>query len=228
MWSTTEEIKEAFHSDFKICETIVAAGFFLILLIECVAIQCHGETNAQHNDESRPILSEQASNHNETSCDAEVHDHGNIFESSSTLRSLIFLLALSVHSLFEGFAVGIQETVSETLQLLLAIGIHKCVLAFSFSTNLARQYNMTMLMKVLFLVIFSISSPIGVAIAIAIAVSAQDSNHALNGILQSLASGTFLYIIFIEIVPTLQLHKHRGTLKALVMMVGFCVMIGLQ
>ncbi|XP_033127827.1 zinc transporter ZIP1-like [Anneissia japonica] len=220
-----EKLKDVFpDEDFPVSEALVAAGFFLILLIECTALACYQteHTSSQHNERSSLLCNENSSAVIEPA-EEDVHEHG-IIGDSSILRTVFFLLALSIHSLFEGFAIGLETSKKEALQLLLAIGIHKSLISLSFSFNLARQ-NMTILVQMIFLAIFSFSSPLGIGIAIALS---ENPNALLNGILQSLSAGTFLYVIFIEIVPSLNLHHHRGPLKALVMMVGFGVMIGLH
>lgn len=46
--------------------------------------------------------------------------------------SIIFLLALGVHSLFEGMAVGLQTQKEKVLEFSVAVLVHEVVMAFSF------------------------------------------------------------------------------------------------
>ena len=53
----------------------------------------------------------------------------------SSLRGLLAMVALSVHSLFEGMAVGLEETSAGVWQLFLAIAIHSTAIAFCVGTG---------------------------------------------------------------------------------------------
>lgn len=52
--------------------------------------------------------------------------------SHSVVRSLMLLLSLSLHSVFEGLALGLQSSMSSTLQIFAALAVHKSVLAFRY------------------------------------------------------------------------------------------------
>ena len=57
----------------------------------------------------------------------------------SCLRSLSLLLAISVHSVFEGLAIGLQDNSAQLLSIFLAVMAHKAVMAFSLGLNLAQS-----------------------------------------------------------------------------------------
>ena len=46
------------------------------------------------------------------------------------MRSLILLMALSFHSVFEGLAIGLQQSLSQLMSLFLAVIAHKGMLIF--------------------------------------------------------------------------------------------------
>ncbi|XP_078001312.1 zinc transporter ZIP1-like [Glandiceps talaboti] len=144
---------------------------------------------------------------------------------TSVLRSVLFLLALSLHSVFEGMAVGLQLDIQGTLELFIAIALHKGIVAFSFSLNLI-QSGLSKAGMVLSLVTFAIMAPIGVAIGIIVSVSITTGPEAalLNGFLQGLATGTFIYVTFFEILPHELNVKRDEMLKVLCIIVGFAVM----
>merc|ERR1719322_1101481 len=52
------------------------------------------------------------------------------------LRSALVILALSIHSLFEGMAVGLEESDSGVWKLFLAIAIHGSAIAFCIGTEM--------------------------------------------------------------------------------------------
>ena len=53
----------------------------------------------------------------------------------SSLRGFLVVVALSVHSLFEGMAVGLEETSGGVWQLFLAIAIHSTAIVFCIGTG---------------------------------------------------------------------------------------------
>lgn len=70
------------------------------------------------------------------------HNHGipsvNSDDSFGSILNMILLLcAMSIHSLFEGLAVGLQSTVQGTIALFSAILLHKLIIAVGIGVNLA-------------------------------------------------------------------------------------------
>ena len=152
--------------------------------------------------------------------------------SHSIVRSFVLVTALSLHSLFEGLAIGLQPTSDDTIQIFLALLLHKCILAFSLGINVVQSKLGTRAI-VISSSIFSLASPFGCAIGIAIfdVWSNGTSAKATIGALQGLACGTFIYIIFFEILPHEFMKKQVRTypdrmLKVLFLIVGFTVIVG--
>jgi len=152
--------------------------------------------------------------------------------SHSVVRSLVLVIALSMHSLFEGLAIGLQPTFDDTLQLFGALALHKCVLAFSLGLNMV-QSKLGTRAVIISAVSFSLASPIGTAVGIAISDMSADSMAANStiGALQGLACGTFIYIIFFEILPHEFMKKRAQMcpdrmLKVLFLLIGFSVIVG--
>jgi len=151
--------------------------------------------------------------------------------SHSVVRSLVLIIALSLHSLFEGLAIGLQPTFDDTIQLFAALALHKCILAFSLGLNMV-QSKLSTRAVIISSVIFSLASPVGTAIGIAIVDMWSDSNaaNATIGVLQGLACGSFIYIIFFEILPHEFMKKRALTcpdrmLKLLFLIIGFSVIV---
>jgi len=152
--------------------------------------------------------------------------------SHSVVRSLVLIIALSLHSLFEGLAIGLQPTFDDTMQLFLALALHKCILAFSLGLNMV-QSKLTTRAIVISSVTFSVASPLGSAIGLAIVDTWSNgtASNATIGALQGIACGTFLYIIFFEILPHEFMKKRARTypdrmLKLLFLIIGFTVIVG--
>merc|ERR1719369_1311364 len=99
------------------------------------------------------------------------HDHSHIdgvFQNHSTIRSIILLIALSFHSVFEGMAIGLQENLTQLISLFMAVIAHKAVMAFSLGLTLA-QAALSTKQYMVSILIFSLASPIGMAIGMALA-----------------------------------------------------------
>jgi len=152
--------------------------------------------------------------------------------SHSVIRSLVLVIALDLHSLFEGLAIGLQPTFDDTIQLFLALALHKCILAFSLGLNMV-QSDLSTRAVIMSSVSFSLASPFGTAVGIVV-VDVWSNGTAANatiGALQGIACGTFVYIIFFEILPHEFMKKRVWTypdrlLKVLFLVVGFTVIVG--
>ncbi|KAK3098909.1 hypothetical protein FSP39_024229 [Pinctada imbricata] len=153
------------------------------------------------------------------------HDHQHMhyeeFEHShSTLRSVLLLMALSLHSLFEGLAVGLQKEKSQVIGIFAALVLHKSILSFSLGMNLV-QSQLSRGATLRSVLLFSLSAPIGLAVGIGI-INLWDSeaSNLVQGILQGIACGTFLYVTFFEVLP----HEFNSSDMRLVKIV--CLLLG--
>ena len=157
--------------------------------------------------------------------EGELHDHdvgSLLFEERSSLRCLVLLIALTFHSVFEGIAIGLQEEAGGLIQILIAVLAHKLVMAFSLGLNLAQSSGLTVSKFVLSNLVFSLASPTGIAIgAFILGMDESLARDAVNGVLQCIASGTFLYITFFEALP----HEFTSSAKHRIKKIC-CVILG--
>jgi zinc transporter 1/2/3 len=151
------------------------------------------------------------------------HDHHHLnAEQLHGLRAFILLLALSLHTVFEGMALGLQPSSSLLWMLTGAICLHKAVIAFTmgmqFTEKLADKSRV-----VLFLVLFAFMAPIGVGIGTLVgALGSPDSLATMiaNVALQGLATGTFVYVTFFEVLQK-EVGQNHSVLKVFAIMVGY-------
>lgn len=143
-------------------------------------------------------------------------------------RSIILLMALSIHMIFEGLSVGLQKTDSDAWKLLGILALHKCTVAFSVGLQLAEGLK-RLRSVIVSLTLLSIVAPIGVVIGYIVTETGQDSRseNIAAGVLQSLSVGSFIYVTFFEILNR-ELTKGRNLLKVVFTMVGFGLVILLQ
>lgn len=116
-------------------------------------------------------------------------------------RSIVYIMALSFHGIFEGMALGLQSMKSSIWALCFAIVVHRCVLAFKLGMDLCRCDEKQ---GTTFLCIgtFTLISTLGIIIGILISSGASLYSDVTvpEVILQSLATGTIFYIVFFDIL----------------------------
>lgn len=143
----------------------------------------------------------------------------------SSLRGLLIVLALSVHELFEGLAVGLESSESLVWYMFGAVSAHKLVLAFCVGVELV--VNKTkMWLTFIYVVTFAVVSPLGIGIGILLSNgNSADATALPSVILQGIASGTLLYVVFFEILS----KTGRSDLRQYAtVLFGFLLMFGLQ
>jgi len=92
------------------------------------------------------------------------HHHGMIMENGhcvgAPLRGLLFIVALSLHEILEGVAVGLQKNQSGVLQLFAAVASHKFVISFCVGLELSTS-GVKFLMHTIYILVFSLVTPLG-------------------------------------------------------------------
>ncbi|KAL3309511.1 hypothetical protein Ciccas_011942 [Cichlidogyrus casuarinus] len=123
-------------------------------------------------------------------------------------KTFTLLLAISLHSLFEGFAVGLQTTYNQTLSIFLALSLHKVVIGISIGINLAQLQiqdaprSKTIFVQVSSVLTFAFATPIGILIGLGLlGVGDSPGLNITTAVLQGIACGTFLFVVFCEILP---------------------------
>ncbi|PZC75012.1 zinc transporter ZIP1 [Helicoverpa armigera] len=143
---------------------------------------------------------------------------------TSALRGLLIVLALSIHELFEGLAVGLESSTSHVWYMLGAVSAHKLVIAFCIGVELIATRTKTWLM-IVYITTFAIVSPLGIGIGLLLVGGGGATAAGISSVvLQGLASGTLLYVIFFEIWK----GDRTGILQFIASVVGFFIMFGLQ
>jgi len=146
----------------------------------------------------------------------------------SSFRMYVLVIALSLHSIFEGLSVGLLSDVDLLIQLLIALLLHKSILSFALGVKLV-DGGMTVTFIITGIAIFAAMAPIGVGLGLAALKSfSKVASLFCSGILQGLATGSFLYVTFFEILPeefTIQ-SRHKGY-KLLSVVVGFLAIAGM-
>ena len=106
------------------------------------------------------------------------------------------MIALSVHSCFEGLAAGLEMNLQGLLNIILAICIHKGAAASSLGISLVKTFphDFTIVRWLVFT--FSLATPLGVILGMIL----SKAGDIYSIIFSSLAAGTFIYIACTEVV----------------------------
>ncbi|XP_035607104.1 zinc transporter ZIP1-like isoform X2 [Oncorhynchus keta] len=129
-------------------------------------------------------------------------------------------LSLVGQRVFEGLAVGLQEDSQEVLEICVALLLHKSIISFSLALKLA-QGKLRQSAVVGCLLLFALMSPLGIAVT---KTKSSPQHQLASSTLEGLASGTFMYITFMEIL----LHELSSPQNPKVAMIltGFAVVTG--
>jgi zinc transporter ZupT len=126
----------------------------------CVQSSTESETSTVDIKPSTDKVSLSVAHHD----DHDGHDeHSDLEAGHHNMRSLILIMALSLHHLFEGMSLGLQHTVTSVFTLLLALMCHETIISFSLGLQFVKcKYSL----KRFIITAISVSTimPIGVAI----------------------------------------------------------------
>ena len=150
-------------------------------------------------------------------------------EQQSALRCVLLLVALSCHSLFEGLALGLQDSVTSLVQLFIGVLVHECLVAFAVGVSLAQRRRRLRCVIIVHLgIVFSIMIPLGMAVGMALGELHGLWAEILAITLQAVAAGTFVYVIFLEVLPAeINAHDHKIA-RLLFLFFGFFVILCLR
>lgn len=87
-----------------------------------------------------------------------------------TLQSVVLLIALTMHAIFEGIALGLTKEMSATINIMLALMLHKPAAAMSLGVSITKNFVEKNEEKkgILLLSIFAAATPLGVMLGMAL------------------------------------------------------------
>ncbi|KAJ8723961.1 hypothetical protein PYW07_007941 [Mythimna separata] len=222
---------------------IMCAGFFMIYLIEELVHLYINSRNAKKRDTSfskpfRLRKSSLAGGSVEAAVDTvsekdqisekmSIHNHHLALPEedsvASTLRGLLIVLALSVHELFEGLAVGLESSVGNVWYMFGAVSAHKYIIAFCIGVELLASGTKKWV-SIVYIFTFSFMSALGIGIGILLVGGAGAADAGVYSVvLQGLACGTLVYVVFFEVWK-----GSSGLLVFSCALFGFVVMVLLE
>ncbi len=125
----------------------------------------------------------------------ETYNHNHIFNPTSSITPYILLIALSVHGVFEGIALGVMNTIRECSILFSAIILHKWAAAFALGISFYKSGTNTDLF-IKMIIIFTSFGPLGIIIGMIF----SDAGNLMKGVMLSISGGTFIYVAASEVI----------------------------
>ncbi|CAH0728357.1 unnamed protein product, partial [Brenthis ino] len=218
---------------------LMCAGFFMMYLIEeLVQLYIHSRENKTNSSFSRVMSIRKNSAEAGSSVDksikeleANVHQPGHShlpFETEdnlvSALRGLLIVLALSIHELFEGLAVGLEASSRNVWYMFGAVSAHKYIIAFCIGVEFLVAGTKKWL-SIVYIFTFSFVSALGIGIGILLVGGAGATGAGVYSVvLQGIACGTLMYVVFFEIWR----QDNTGLLSFAFSLLGFVVMVSLD
>ncbi|GFR58698.1 zinc transporter ZIP1 [Elysia marginata] len=229
--------------DFPLFNVFVATGFFIVAFIELIGhkYMTSEDGNIQETQSAYAPLRAGANNagYGATSgrdgdvTEQAAHDNDEAHVGHSHVpkpdgfRAFLLLIALSFHTIFDGLAVGLQESDSEVWAVFAAITIHKSIISFCIGLEIFQSSRDKILQAVIWLVIFAIMSPVGIVAGIGVTSGSTNelARLLISSILQGIAGGTFMYVTFLEILNLhIGHHGQRNVFHVIWALVGFAGM----
>ncbi|VEN55662.1 unnamed protein product [Callosobruchus maculatus] len=245
-----EDVNPTPNIEIHYAELLMCSGFFIMYFIEeCVHVYLARkekltpirrslsirrgsmkldlslDSNRSSANGSTPHHHHHDLRHHQQHHQSRHHQHHSHLQSSTAavVRGLLVVMALSIHELFEGLAVGLEHSPKAVWYMFGAISIHKFVIAFCIGMELVTS-GLRRLIVTVYVFTFAVVSPIGIGLGIIVTYVESNSFTIMSVILQGLASGTLLYIVFFEI---LQADKKSGLKQYLSVLVGFSIMFAI-
>ncbi|NWS89662.1 S39A1 protein, partial [Toxostoma redivivum] len=206
---------------FPLPEFILAMGFFLVLVLEQVTLA--QRELSEPTEESRALLpngSIQAALPGGPG--GSVGSPVPVPGGPGALRAGALALALALHAVLEGLALGLREGDAAALRVLLALLLHKGAVAFGLSLELLRS-RLRPPVVASCLVLLALMSPLGVGVGTVLAAGAGPRQRLCRAVLEGLAAGTFLFVTFLEILPQELGVPQNRIPKVILILAGFAL-----
>lgn len=180
MLPDADEVWKALGWEYPMAFALAALAFVLMLLVEHVLLpeSAHQEVHAPSGERFTQL--------------SEPHH--------DALSAYAVLIALSIHSLLAGLALGAQPELKRALVISLAIAAHKSAAGFALGVSLVRsKISSTQAWRLVAL--FAVATPLGGVIGTLLDESVEGTlGSTLQASFLSIAAGTFIYVATFDIL----------------------------
>merc|ERR1719427_2385811 len=148
----------------------------------------------------------------------------------AALRGFLVVLAISLHAVFEGIAMGLTDNPKSVWLLFIAISAHKNVISFCISMQFVTS-GLKPLLSIIYFSTFALISPVGAGIGILLSETVKseaETQTVVVTVLQGLATGTLLYVVFFEVIEKERQKGTSGMIQVTFIILGFLCMLVLE
>ena len=138
------------------------------------------------------------------------------------MTPFVLMIALAMHALFEGIALGLMMDWQPLTNLMIAIIIHKAAESMSLALSLLRSFKDQKTLLGL-LVLFSCATPLGTTLGILL----DNAPKIVDIIFTSLAAGTFIYVACSELIVEEFALPGKRWIKFLFFLLGAAIITSL-
>uniref|UniRef100_A0A914DD00 Uncharacterized protein n=1 Tax=Acrobeloides nanus TaxID=290746 RepID=A0A914DD00_9BILA len=148
-----------------------------------------------------------------------------IEERRNIVKTMNFLLAIIFHSVFDGIALGVQNSDFSLVTLFFGLGVHKSMEAFSTGLRIIRAHKDRPYFSFILIIPYAITSPIFAILGMVITNLSTNEivRNKMMTILLSMSMGTFLYIAFFEMLAPERENGKYPIFKLVATFLGFTV-----
>jgi len=218
---------------FPLAEIWVLCGFFMIYFIEELThnfmSRCgpKEESAVSNEEEKRKMLNGGGGHGHSHDIPQGLGDNGG-FEAA--LRGFLVVLAISLHAVFEGIAMGLTNNTRSVWLLFIAISAHKYVISFCISMQFVTS-GLKPMLSIIYFSTFALISPVGAGIGILLSETVKseaETQTVAVTVLQGLATGTLLYVVFFEVIEKERQKGTSGMLQVTFIILGFLCMLAME
>jgi len=211
------EVLQNEYEDFPVGPFLCASGFLITLMVDQMAERY---AVGKPQDEENPLLLNDEVADEEAArvpfCKDTVEEPARV----PFYTAILLTLSLCLHSYLEGLALGTDDEIQSSFNIAVAILAHKGMAAYALGACVIDS-NVSSGMFWTILGTFSLASPVGVMIGYAIS---EYSDSVTSSSLSALASGTFLYVAMMEVIPNELQEKGHKLEKLAALILGFGLM----
>ncbi|MEO1057161.1 MAG: ZIP family metal transporter [Actinomycetota bacterium] len=199
---------------------IAGGAFALVLLFEHVIVATRSAHNVVHllegahapDDVPQPVSPTRST---------QTHVAVEALEERPAIYPYVLIVALSVHSIIAGLALGAQLDTTQIWVIFVAIIAHKSSAAFALSVSFVRG-GLDRGLSLRLLAAFTLTTPAGVLVGAAVS-SILDNRAEIyfDATFTAMAAGTFLYIASLDIIRDEFLHGAERVQKWLLLVVAY-------
>ncbi|XP_014497428.1 zinc transporter 11 [Vigna radiata var. radiata] len=193
---SNETFQDLTTKSYPFAFMLASSGYLLTMLGDCVVVFVTGNSKREAKvleleGGTTPQDHDLAGNH----CAVDT-TNPMLLKTSSVGDTILLILALCFHSVFEGIAVGVAGTKADAWRNLWTISLHKIFAAIAMGIALLRMLpKRPLVTTAAYSFAFAISSPIGVGIGIAINATTQGRTADwMFAITMGIACGVFIYV----------------------------------